>query len=87
MDINLNHYLKKRKGPTSKRADTIQQLAELVGLPFEAILHQTFQLTEPEILAIYFQARGWTKNPRALALKLLKEKRQQIKQKLNKYGK
>lgn len=72
--------LPEKKGPNNKRADAIDQLAKLIGVPFSVILHKTFKMTELEIIEIFLKAGAWTVNPPALANKLLKEKNLEIKE-------
>lgn len=81
--MDLSNYKLKKNGPKSKRADSIQQLADLIGVDFKIIMRKTFKMTQPEILEIYLKARAWPTNAPALANKLIKEKRLEIKKQLS----
>ena len=83
MQIDQSRYLPTNKrGPNCSRNAIIQQLADLLGDPFQKTMGRVRQITEAEITEIYLTASKWIKNPPALAQILIKKKNLEIKQKL-----
>lgn len=84
MKNHLDKYLKNKKNPTSERAHLIQTICDSLfdDKSFGKILGQTKEFTVEEIRNIYDEAKGWQTNPKALFLKLVKEKRESIKKEL-----
>lgn len=83
---DLQSFLTNKKNPTSERAHLIQTICDTLfsDKEFKKVLGQTKQFTVDEIRDIFDQARSWQVNPRALFWKLVKEKREAIRDQLEK---
>lgn len=84
--MNLENYQlpEKKRGPNCSRNAIIQELATLLGDPFQKTMGRVRFFTESEITDIFFTASKWKTNPPALAQKLIKAKQLEIKEKLTK---
>ena len=82
---NLFNKIKKGSGAKSERAYIISRICdELFSQDdFKKILGQTANMTTMEIQIIFDEAKSWKTNPQALFWKLLKEKREKIKNQIN----
>ncbi|MDD9868102.1 MAG: hypothetical protein OXU73_02125 [Candidatus Campbellbacteria bacterium] len=73
-----------KKAATSSRAALVQEICDdmLSQNDFEKVLYQTGKFTVDEIREIYHTSKNWKKNPPALFWKLIREKREEIKNQL-----
>lgn len=83
MDISSYKLPEKKRGPNCSRNAIIQELADLLGDPFQKTMGRCSQMTEAEITDIFLTASKWKVNPPALAQKLIRQKNEEIKKKLS----
>ena len=83
-DILPDYFIKVKK-PSSKRAYIIQTICETLfsDKDFSKILGQTKNFTEQEIEDIFNEAKNWDVNPQALFWKLVRVKKEEIKNSLS----
>ena len=83
-DISNLYFHKRERAPNSERSHLIKEIAEIIFFEdefkksFQIILGITRQMSVDEIRDIYNVSKNWDKNPKALFLKLTKEKNLEI---------